>query len=598
MDNNAQPTTFGKYRIIQRIAVGGMAEIFQARIDGIGGFQRNFAIKRILPHLSDRSDFVDMLVDEAKIAGLLSHANIVQILDLGQVDGAYYIAMEFIDGSDLGKILAKCKDKGITLPVPHAVFITIEILKGLEYAHNRKVMRGGRAVPLNIVHRDVAPSNILISNQGEIKITDFGIAKASVKALETVSGIVKGRFDYFSPEQAMGKQVDQRSDLFAAGVLLFHMLTGVHPFRKGAESETIAAIRNGSYPPPTNIRPDIPYSLEVTLKQALDKDPNKRFQSATAMKASLDKFFHEAGFIFSHATLSTFNKGLMGTRAPPNRALPKVGARFPDQFTNPLIGEDTDDVPTTIENTNDSGAKPTTPDAEPLKIPIGADFSRSQPLGPLMSGIDESTVSRDDNPNNAQMWSDAETAIRQVGKDGSLVPSNLTPNDNNSFGGRGPGAPAPADSGLPRGPTLSQGGSGTDQRRRNTRRPQRPPPSRKLPLLYLLLSVVGTVIILFVGFFLGMRAANLSPNKANQGNTRRNATPIIEIRDLPNDVTLSVDGRLVTAPFPRRLPMESKTPHVVKLNGTGYQPLTTTVELEPGEIRVLSFQLERLKEEK
>ena len=209
---------FGKYQIVERIAAGGMAEIFKARLDGIGGFHRTFAIKRILPHLTANPEFVDMLVDEAKVAGLLSHANIVQILDLGSIDQQYYIAMEFVNGRDLGQILARCADKGITLPVPHAVYVLLEMLKGLEYAHNRQVMRGGRPAPLNIVHRDISPANVLLSFQGEVKLTDFGIAKASVKALETMSGVVKGRFDYMSPEQASGGTIDQRSEIGRAHV--------------------------------------------------------------------------------------------------------------------------------------------------------------------------------------------------------------------------------------------------------------------------------------------------------------------------------------------------------------------------------------------
>jgi len=164
----AEPSRFGKYQILERISAGGMAEIYKARLDGIGGFQRAFAIKRILPHLGGNQDLVDMMVDEAKIAGLLSHANIVQILDLGSIEGQFYIAMEYVNGRDLRVLMERCNRKGITLPVPHAVFVLIEALKGLEYAHNRQVMRGGKPVPLNIVHRDIAPGNVLVSFAGEV----------------------------------------------------------------------------------------------------------------------------------------------------------------------------------------------------------------------------------------------------------------------------------------------------------------------------------------------------------------------------------------------------------------------------------------------
>lgn len=313
--------TFGKYQILERIATGGMAEIYKARLEGIGGFQRTFAIKRILPHLSLDAEYVAMLVDEAKVAGLLSHANIVQILDLGQVDKVWYIAMEFVEGRDLGGVLKRARERGLMLPVPHACFVALELLKGLEYAHQRQVMRGGRQVPLNIIHRDVSPPNVLLSFQGEVKLTDFGIARASLKAAETQAGIIKGRFDYMSPEQAAGsRELDQRSDLFAVGVVLYEMLTGHHPFRQDSEFATLEAVREGKYTPASQHNPDVPYALQTIVDRALRVDKAERFGSATAFKDALDKFFHESGFVFTHTTLSSYLKSLFpeatGKRSP------------------------------------------------------------------------------------------------------------------------------------------------------------------------------------------------------------------------------------------------------------------------------------------
>ena len=319
MENVSKPAlqTFGKYQILDLIATGGMAEIYKAKLEGIGGFQRTFAIKRILPNLSQNSEYIAMLVDEAKVAGLLSHANIVQILDLGQVDGIWYIAMEFVDGPDLGGVLRRAREKGLTLPVPHTVFVTIELLKGLEYAHGRQVMRGGRPVALNIIHRDVSPPNVLLSYQGETKLTDFGIARASLKAMETVSGIVKGRFDYMSPEQAAGsKDLDQRSDLFSVGVVLYEMLTGHHPFRTDNELGTIERVRTGKYTPVSQRNPEVPFTLETIVDRALQVRREDRYPSATAFKEALDKFFHDAGFIFTHATLASYIKGLFPESQP------------------------------------------------------------------------------------------------------------------------------------------------------------------------------------------------------------------------------------------------------------------------------------------
>ncbi len=334
--SNPAVQTFGKYQILERIATGGMAEIYKARLEGIGGFQRTFAIKRILPNLSQNSEYIAMLVDEAKVAGLLSHANIVQILDLGQVDSIWYIAMEYVHGRDLGAVLRRAKKKGLNLPVPHTVFVAIELLKGLEYAHQRQVMRGGRPVALNIIHRDVSPPNVLLSFQGEVKLTDFGIARASLKAMETVSGIVKGRFDYMSPEQAAGaKDLDQRSDLFSVGVVLYEMLTGHHPFRTDNEIGTIERVRSGRYTPVSQRNPEVPFTLETIVDRALQVNRDDRYPSATAFKEALDKFFHDAGFIFTHATLASYVKGLF----PEATAKPGQPAKPPAGTTNPTTGK-------------------------------------------------------------------------------------------------------------------------------------------------------------------------------------------------------------------------------------------------------------------
>lgn len=307
----AEAQRFGKYQILERIASGGMAEVFKARLEGIGGFHRSFAIKRILPHLTENPEFVDMLSDEARVAGLLNHANIVQILDFGKVDSQYYIAMEYVNGRDLGQLLARCAERGITLPVSLGIYIVIEMLKGLEYAHTRQAMRDGEPVPLNIVHRDVSPANILLSLQGEVKITDFGIAKASVKALQTQSGVIKGRFDYMSPEQASARGVDARSDLFSVGVVLYQLLTNRHPFRKGSELATIEAVRRGSFNLPSSVNADIPPMLDQIVLTSLAVEPKHRYQSATQFKEALDRFCHDVGFMTNAAQLARFFKELL-----------------------------------------------------------------------------------------------------------------------------------------------------------------------------------------------------------------------------------------------------------------------------------------------
>lgn len=393
-----------------------MAEIYKAKLEGIGGFQRTFAIKRILPNFSQNADYIAMLVDEAKVAGLLSHANIVQILDLGQVDGVWYIAMEYVHGRDLGAVLRRARDKGLCLPVPHAVFIAIELLKGLEYAHQRQVMRGGRPVALNIIHRDVSPPNILLSYQGEVKLTDFGIARASLKVMETVTGVIKGRFDYMSPEQAGGaKDLDQRSDLFTVGVVLYEMLCGQHPFRSGNELATVEKVRTGRYTPISQVNPEVPFSLETIVDRALRVDRDERYPSATAFKEALDKFFHDAGFIFTHATLASYVKGLFpegdGRSLPP---APPRSARAP--ATDPVTEPDSD-------------------------LSLGADEptgkvdrARLQQLGGASLGLQSS-----DFPDDWDDEDEAETVIRKVPS--QALQDQRVPRTPTGRGGFGPDDP-------------------------------------------------------------------------------------------------------------------------------------------------------------
>lgn len=197
---------FGKYTLMDRISYGGMAEVYRAKTFGAAGFERIVAIKLLLPNMAMDQDFVTMLIDEAKIAGQLSHANIAQIFDLGSVEGRYYIVQEYVSGMDLRKVLRRLAKSGRKLSVAQATHIIIKACEGLEYAHNKRDPLGK---PLNLVHRDVSPQNILVSNEGEVKLVDFGIAKAEGRATRTLAGLVKGKFAYMSPEQIRGLPVDR-----------------------------------------------------------------------------------------------------------------------------------------------------------------------------------------------------------------------------------------------------------------------------------------------------------------------------------------------------------------------------------------------------
>ncbi len=306
----------GRYQILEKIATGDLAEVFKARKEGLAGFKRLFAIKRIRPHLARLETYAQLIEEEAKIAGLLSHGNIVQLLDIGRDGGSLYLVMEFVDGWDLGAVLAASRERGKALPVSHAAWIGVQLLKALEYAHRREIERGGETVPLNLVHRDVSPSNVLLSRAGDVKLTDFGIARAANKVGATHPDLVTRRFEYTSPEAAGGGDVTQAADLFAVGVLLYECLTLVNPFRRPGEMATLDAVRDGRFVPLRTLRPDVQPQLAGVVESAMAHDPTRRPPSATTFKDQLSEVLLGQAEVFSHETFSVWLHELFGEAAP------------------------------------------------------------------------------------------------------------------------------------------------------------------------------------------------------------------------------------------------------------------------------------------
>ncbi len=268
-----------------------MAEIYKAKKKGVKGFEKVIAIKKILSGYGEDDKYIEMLVDEAKIAAELSHPNIVQIYDLGRKDNYYFIAMEYVLGKDLREIQTRLRERDQWFPEEIALYLTIKILEALNYAHKAKDSRGR---PLEIVHRDVSPPNILISYSGDVKLTDFGVSKASIKIHQTLSGALKGKLLYMSPEQACGDStIDFRSDLYSTGVLLFELLTGKKLFLDTTEMMVLKKVQNGEIIPPRDINPDMDPALEKILLTSLNKDCDKRYQSAAAMIADLEAYIHK-----------------------------------------------------------------------------------------------------------------------------------------------------------------------------------------------------------------------------------------------------------------------------------------------------------------
>lgn len=270
--------------LVDKIATGGMAEIFKAQSFSHGGFEHLLVIKRILEHLSEDDEFVEMFIDEAKVSVALQHANIIRIYDFGKLINNYFIAMECVEGKDVRDLLRKLAKLRRLCPWQYSLFVALEASKALQYAHTKCDMRGR---PYHIVHRDMSPSNILISYDGEVKIADFGIAKAAFNTYNTNGGVLKGKYEYMSPEQAGGEKLDHQSDLFSLGIVLHEMLTGRRLFRTGSDVETLEKIRGTPVEPPSKFNNAISPEVDRIVLKLLTIDRKQRYSNAAALTADL-----------------------------------------------------------------------------------------------------------------------------------------------------------------------------------------------------------------------------------------------------------------------------------------------------------------------
>jgi serine/threonine protein kinase len=283
---------FGNYYLLEKIAVGGMAELFKSRQRGVHNFEKIVAIKRILPHLSDNDEFVRMFIDEAKLAAQLTHPNIVQIFDLGKAGGFYYIAMEYVDGKDLRSLLRKVREYRSPFPEAVAAYVTMKVAMALDYAHRK---RGMNDKELKLVHRDVSPQNVLISGEGAVKLVDFGIAKAATKSTQTMAGALKGKLLYMSPEQALGQSLDNRSDIYSLGLVLFELLTGERCFQADSELGVLEKVRLGKVQDIQVVNPTISRDMANILNKALQKNVDQRYGSARLMERDLKSLLVKHG---------------------------------------------------------------------------------------------------------------------------------------------------------------------------------------------------------------------------------------------------------------------------------------------------------------
>jgi len=282
-----------RYRIVDKIAAGGMAEVFKGVAESLQGFRKTVAIKRILPALTKNTKFVTMFLDEARLSLFLQHANIVQVFDIGHADDTYFIVMEFVDGIDLKAVLEWRRRIGRRLTIGQTIYLIMEVCKGLAYAHDLVHPETGER--LNIVHRDVSPANVLISKNGEIKLADFGLAKAASQLESTDPGVVKGKMSYLSPEAARGENIDHRADIFAVGILLYEMLTSKRLFYGDTDYQTVELVRNAKIPPIAAQNPEVEPEFEEICRKALARRTEDRFQSATDLQDALAHYLFSRG---------------------------------------------------------------------------------------------------------------------------------------------------------------------------------------------------------------------------------------------------------------------------------------------------------------
>lgn len=310
-EGNALPRKFGPYTLFEPVGRGGMAELFLARAETELGATRLVVVKLILPAFSDDPRFAEMLIHEAKLAAGLSHRHIVQVYDLGRDEDRLYIAMEYVEGFDLNALLRLCTEKSEGLPAQHALGIVADILEGLDYAHRRLTESGA---PLGIVHRDVSPSNVLISYDGEVKLCDFGIAHANDLVRDEASEALKGKAGYMSPEHARAEALDARSDVFAAGIILWELLAGRRLYRSKSDLPLLEQARRAEIPPlPDKGLPDHA-ELERIVRKALAPNRDDRYASASAFQLDLEAYLAKAGLLASRLKLGEWIAETFGTK--------------------------------------------------------------------------------------------------------------------------------------------------------------------------------------------------------------------------------------------------------------------------------------------
>jgi len=371
-----KPARFGRYILLDRIGMGGMAEVFRAVMPGAEGFKRTFVVKRIVSQLCQSQTFVEMFVREARIGALLNHPNIAQVFDFGSVDGEYFLAMEYIRGADILAMMRRLRETKQRLPVPIAVFVAHQVASGLAYAHG---LCGANGETLNLIHRDVTPSNIMCLRTGGVKLLDFGIAKTvDASGIEsTEKGEFRGKLAYMAPERVRDQPFDARSDIYSLGVVLWELLTGRRLFRGATDVETFKNVLEMEVRAPSALRPEVPASLDAVVARALARDPDERFGTAQAMLDALEPILAETKYqsrMVSELLDELYGKGVHSSQLALACVTPELLASVSEGSSNSSparTGSAESPAPAAAANSSLGFAPTAAPEARSRRAPLG-----------------------------------------------------------------------------------------------------------------------------------------------------------------------------------------------------------------------------------
>ncbi len=539
----------GKYELLRRLGKGGMAEVYLAKQTGLRGFEKLIVLKRILPDSAMDGDFVTMFLDEARTAADLRHPNVINVFDMGRADGTYFMAMEFLHGHDVRQMLKTANKARSWVPLGQIAEIVLGCAAGLHHAHTKTSIDG---MPLGIVHRDISPPNILVGFAGEVKVVDFGIAKAANQATQTQAGAIKGKYAYMSPEQAEGKKLDHRSDQFALGVVFWEMLTQRRLFKRGTEPKTLMAVIDDPAPPARQFRADVPPSLDAILKRMLSKKPENRLDSCEQMRTVLEEVIAEEGVAHSTARLAKYMKELFGEPEPEAElSAPQLDpgdvADLSEQFREELIavsGRAPRKKPKPKVRPDDTNSRSETRHEVPATKPEGETI------------VDRKSTSR--SASKVASSSESEDAEKTASSRARKKP----PAD----------APPPAmdlhdDKTL----LLPDGGQGPDA-------PSSPGGSRRGVLIAA--GVVGGLVLVGAGVGIGVAVAG--PKEGT-----------VIVRTAPKGASVIVDGKDTGEVTPHILRPRVGSVLKVRVEKSGYAPVTSVVKVTGGEANELILELEK-----